>query len=75
MERGNQQCAMLLIEAGADPNIKDFFGDLPVFTPKPIPKEYLDHIYAPFGKWKKNSLEYLDHIYFPLSAKFWKMKK
>lgn len=50
MERGNQQCAMLLMEAGADPNIRDFFGDLPVFTPKPIPKEYLDHIYAPFGK-------------------------
>lgn len=50
MERGNQQCATMLIEAGADQYIRDYFGDLPTFVPKPIPKEYVDQIYTPFGK-------------------------
>jgi hypothetical protein len=50
MERGNQQCAMMLLEAGCDQNAQDFFGDYPAFVPKPIPKIFIDSIYEPFGR-------------------------
>jgi len=40
MERGNEDCSRVLLDAGCDPNILDFFGIPPVFVPKPKPREW-----------------------------------
>eukprot|EP01127_Copromyxa_protea_P011069 TRINITY_DN2758_c0_g1_i2.p1 TRINITY_DN2758_c0_g1~~TRINITY_DN2758_c0_g1_i2.p1 ORF type:complete len:196 (+),score=27.56 TRINITY_DN2758_c0_g1_i2:26-589(+) len=41
MERGNESCAKMLMQAGCNTETEDFFGCKPVFVPKPVPREWM----------------------------------
>jgi len=40
MEHGNEECAKLLLTHNANPSIKDYFGYVPTFQPKQIPRKF-----------------------------------